>query len=184
MKKGELLVDLSIQEGWTKERKFQRCECSLPAKYHYLGKWYPARAITIGAGGIFLACRVRRILKNDLVDLAWVLDGKQYNAISRVVWNNFDRADNSHWYGYPPGFAIEFEKVSGEARAAIDHFVKRSLRTLLALDHELKSRTPDRQKINKLFLALHPKESTRLSHIRKSVQKSYRHFRLRKMDGV
>ena len=96
---------------------------------------------------------------------------------------NATRLRNSNEYGYPPGFAVEFEKIQGEDRAAIDHFIKRSLRTLHALVHELNAETLDREKISELFLSIHPNDSTRLSHIRKSVKHGFRHFRLRKEDA-
>ena len=183
MSRSKDLTAAALQEGWKRERKFQRCECDLNARYCLRDKWRQAKAITISAGGVFLACRPLKIMANDLTDLVIELEGKELTTISRVVWVNARKASGASEFPYPPGFAVEFEKIDGSARAEIDHFVKRSLRALRALVHELEAGNPDREKINHLFLEIRPHDSIRLHHIRKTVRQSERYFRLRKIDA-
>jgi hypothetical protein len=170
------------QEGWSKERRFQRSECDIDSKYYFHGKWHNGKTITISAGGAYLACRAPRIKANDLIDLFFYFDGLTVPTISRVVWVNPMRMKNGEGFTYPPGFAVEFEKISGELRAELDQFVKKSLRTLKALVYELRLPEIDHDKITHMFLSLRPGDSTRLSHIRKVVRHDFRHFRLRKLD--
>ena len=183
MKKSGKTRDKPVPEGWEKERRYQRAEADLNARFYHKGKWYPAKIITISAGGGFLACRPPAIARDDLVELALELEGCKVNAISRVVWVNHRKLKNKDGYPYPPGFAVEFEKIFGEMRAQIDNFVKESLRTLRALVHELAEPKPDREMISRLFLSLRPGDSTHLNHIQKTVREEFRYFRLRKLDN-
>lgn len=178
------LAMAALQEGWKRERKFQRCECDLNARYCLAGKWRGAKVITISAGGVFLACHPLKIVPNDLVDLVIELEGQVLPSISRVVWVNARKSKGRTEFPYPPGFAAAFEKIDSTARAEIDHFVKRSLRALRALVHELEAENPDREKINHLFLQVRPNDSIRLNHIRKTVREEIRYFRLRKLDTL
>jgi hypothetical protein len=172
-----------VKEGWAKERRFQRSESDLEAEYYFRGKWHPAKTITISAGGAYLACRAPKIRDNDLIDLVFILEGMTIITISRVVWVNSKKMRPNQGFPYPPGFAIEFEKITGEMRAAVDQYVKKSLRTLKTLVYELSLPIADREKIIRLFISLRPGDSTRLNHIRKIVKQEFRHFRLRKMDS-
>ena len=183
MKKPKQPSETPFKEGWAKERRFQRSESDLEAEYFFRGKWHPAKTITISAGGAYLACRAHKIRENDLIDLVIVLEGLTIITISRVVWVNPLKMKTNQGFPYPPGFAVEFEKISGEMRAAIDQYVKKSLRTLRALVYELNLPVSDREKIIRLFISLRPGDSTRLNHIRKVVKQEFRHFRLRKLDS-
>lgn len=183
MKKEKPAPKSEFKEGWAKERRYQRSECDLSVKYYFHGKWHPGKAITISAGGAYLACRAPKLKGNDLIDLVLLLEGLTIPTISRVVWANPQKMKNNEGFPYPPGFAVEYEKIPGELRAEIDQFVKKSLRTLKTLVYELKLPDTDREKISRLFLELRPGDSTRLNHIRKVVKQEFRHFRLRKLDN-
>lgn len=173
-----------IPDGWLRERRYQRAECDLNGRYFHRDRWYPAKVITIGAGGAFVAGRYHKIKTDDLVHLVFDLEGKSISTISRVVWPNPKKLKNRTGFPYPPGFAVEFEKISGDSRADIDQFVKKSLRILRALVHELARLEPDRERISRLFLDMRPGDSTHLNHIRKIVKQEFRLFRLRKTDAL
>lgn len=180
MKRSARILNPSHLDGRSKERRFQRTGCDLPARYIYEGRAHYARITTISAGGAYLACNPREVELNRVLELEFELDGELINAISRLVWIN--RGLRNHLGGglYAPGFAVEYERLSAEARAKIDAFVKRSLRILRALSFELSQRELDREKISHLFLSLRPGDSLHLNHIRKVVKQELRHYRLRK----
>ncbi len=170
----------STPSGWTKERRFQRSGCDLPAYYSVQGSWKPARIITISAGGAFLACKPEKIQKDKIIEVQFQINDKTISALGRVVWINPRKMKNRTGFPYPPGFAVEFERISAEERAEIDQFVKKNLRILRTIAYELTQPNPDREKIKELFLKLRPEDSLHLNHIKKVVKYELRHFRIRK----
>jgi len=174
----------TIPEGWKKERRYQRAGCDLPAYYLLNKSWKPARAITISAGGAFLACLPKKIQKEQIIQIQLLINDRIITALSRVVWINPQKMKNRSGYPYPPGFAVEFEQISGEDRAELDHLVKKTLRMLRALNFELNRTPQDREKIKNLFSQLRPGESLHLNHIKKVVRLESRHFRVRKTDDL
>ena len=173
------MAGMKKDEGWNKERRYQRTGCDLDAQFLYRDKWRPAKLITLSGGGAFVACSPR-LKPNQVIFLEFGLEGGEVAAISRVVWHTGHNGDRHRIY--PPGFAVEFESMDSRDRALVNRFVIKSLRILRALIHELDQLEPDLDQIRSLFLIYRPEDSLRINHIRKVVREEYRHFRLRKID--
>lgn len=170
-----------FQEGWNKERRFQRAGCSIPAEAYYDQESFSVQIKTIGGGGAFLQSS-KFLSENSVIELKFQLpDGREINALARIVWTNTPiNQDRNLVKEYSVGFAVEFERISNEDRAAIDLYVRFILRTLRAIAYELKNSPVDKEKVRELFKKIKPDDSLHLNHIKKVVQKELRYFRLKK----
>jgi hypothetical protein len=182
------MVDISREEQLSKqagtssvkERKYQRASCRFATVIHHHGQDIPAQMNTVGLGGCYLTTPFSPMMGEKLdLDIFFDPDKPPLPCIARVVWNR-EQIPPELKKKYPKGFAVEFFRMDPEHKELIDMYVRRMVRVIRNLVHELESEKPDIARIKSQFHEICPKESTHLSHIRKVINEEMKHFRLRK----
>lgn len=163
------------------ERRFQRAPCSFPCAFSLLGNSSPAEVISLSIGGAYFACQARPSVNSEVTFAIRMSDHCLIRGKGKVIWSvgkkkKIQKAD----IRLQPGFGVEFDQLSREDHEVIDAFVRRKLRILRSISHELNYKPRNVDKIKSLFSEIHPDESQHLNHIKKVVNQELRFFRLRK----
>ena len=161
------------------ERRYQRVTCDFPAEFSWGTISHPGRVRVLGIGGCFLETQVM-VPAGEEIELRFQLDPAlpPVTGQGKIAWIS-ERGISITGAGLHRGFALEFQRIFPEDRAAIDEFVRKKTRVFRAVCHELGKHKPDPGLIKELFASICPDESTHLSHIKRVCREELRYFRLR-----